>query len=459
MRAVASKSLPPFALFVGYQLGGWASNEARAEEVKDSSKAEPAILATKESSPPRLLQTHIVFRHGARTPVFWNPDLSESVDTEAFAGKCQAVNLPPGVAGSHAYPSLFRAAQLEVRDVDEKKPRRPKSVVDSFQLQAIYGECRAGQLTTLGAEQSAKLGKDLRERYGVIARNARADNRVWIRTSNVARCVATLQFVLGEFFYDDDDQGRLDEEERVFVTITAPNQTEWLYPNTNCSLMAQLMFAAKEDWSREPDPEAVEVVNKLKERVPEKTFKALRLDGYNFVRVRDYTVAYEAHGLKRPWVPEDDELAKKIEDLGAVQIARYLYHENASMSSVAARAGVGNLLKVFFDAILNPTEKSPQLSVVSAHDTTLMPILSACGAWDGSWPGFCSWVAFELWSDGKINLVFNGEVAKSFTVEEFTKLANELAPKDGEPWEAYCKRTHPTLPELAKKAGVHGDHW
>ena len=33
----------------------------------------------------------------------------------------------------------------------------------------------------------------------------------------------------------------------------------------------------------------------------------------------------------------------------------------------------------------------------SAHDTTLMPLLLAMGAFDGEWPPFAADVAFELY--------------------------------------------------------------
>jgi hypothetical protein len=251
-----------------------------------------------------------------------------------------------------------------------------------------------------------------------------------------------------------------DEEEQVFVTITSPNHSEWLYPNSNCSLMAQLMLAAKKDWSEDPGPEAPAILEKLRTRLPEKTIKALRLEGYNFVRIRDYLVAYEEHGLPRPWIDDDDELVKKVEKLGNEQIARYLYHDNSTMSAISARAGVGNLLKVLFHAILSPDDTTARVSIVSAHDTTLIPLLSACKAWDGTWPGFCSWIAFELWSDNLVRLVFNGKVARVYSMKEFEELANELAPKNGDTWEEYCKQSHPSLPALAElQVGGSGDHW
>ena len=424
----------------------------------------PSLLDSSEPSKPnkfeapRLLQTHIVFRHGARTPVFWDNSI-EGLDASAFRGKCEAVNLPPGVAGSHAYPLIFKAAQLDVRDVNGVRLRRPRSVVDAFQLQAIYAECRAGQLTTKGVEQSAKLGQELKARYGPIAQQARKENKLWVRTSNVARCVATLQFVLGEFFFEEDAKNSDEEEEQAFVTLTSPNQTEWLYPNNNCSLMAQLMFAARQDWSRDPGPEARAVVEKLRNRLSEQTFKAMKLDGFNFVRIRDYLVSYEEHGLPRPWIDDDDELVKQVERLGAEQIARYLYHDNDDMSTVSARAGVGNLLKIIFNAVLHPGNTTARVSIVSAHDTTLIPILSACRAWDGVWPGFCSWIAFELWSDDLVRLVFNGKVARTYSLKEFEALAERLAPKDGEPWEEYCKQSHPSIPPLEPSKGGPGDHF
>ena len=421
---------------------------------------EARASSQERSNQAKLLQAHIVFRHGARTPVFWNPNLTESLHTEAFRGKCELVNLPPGVAGSHAYPSFYKAVHLDIRDLDGEK-KRPRSTVDSFQLKAIYGECRAGQLTDLGAQQSANLGKELKNRYGDLSKKANHEKRLWIRTSNVARCVATLEFVLGEMFYDEDSG----EEEQIFTTMTAPNEIEWLYPNTRCSLMAQLMFAAKEDWSNDPVPGSVEVVEELRKRLPPKTFKALHIEGYNFVRVRDYLVSYEQHGLRRPWI-NDDELAKKIEDLGAQQIARYLYHGHDEFSVLSAQAGVGNLLKVIFDAVLkpkhvetDPKQSSPIVSIVSAHDTTLMPILSACGVWDGKiWPEFCSWLAFELWDNGTVKLVFNGEVSKSYTIEEFNALQNKLVPEDGRTWEDLCNDVHPSLPSLSATT-ASGDHW
>lgn len=360
-----------------------------------------------------------------------------------------------------------------MRDLDGKGPR-PKSDVDSSQLLQVYAECRSGQLTDLGAEQSAALGKTLKARYGELANRARQHDRLWIRTSNVARCVATLDYVLGEMFEKEANEAKAmeqvldggevsmgvvrDDNHAPFIALTTPNTLEWLYPNTqSCLLMAQLMNAAQEDWRANPPPEVKEIAERLRELLPASAYKALRVDTNNFVRVRDYLVSYEAHGLPLPWISKQPDLVKKVEDVGSIQIARYLYHADDKMSTVSARAGVGNLLKIISSAILRPTDTTPVMSIVSAHDTTLMPILSVFRAWDGkSWPGFCSWVAFELYSDDTVDMVFDGKVVKSYTLEEFEMVSEQLAPKDGKSWNDFCADLHPTL---STKVHNRGDHW
>jgi hypothetical protein len=147
----------------------------------------------------KLKQAHVVFRHGARTPVFYLPGL-DSIKVEQFRGKCSHVNIPPGLAGAYVLPPVDdkpREARMNVTGLDGASPR-PHPVVDSHQLRPVFGECRAGQLTDLGAEQSAALGRELKARYGdLMAMALERENGLFIRSSNVARCIATMGFVLG----------------------------------------------------------------------------------------------------------------------------------------------------------------------------------------------------------------------------------------------------------------------
>ena len=186
-----------------------------------------------------LIQAHVILRHGARTPVFYTPDLQ--VNLKGWAGKCSHVNIPPGIESAHILPTdgnKPKEANMNVLHHDGKQAR-PFSGVDAHQLVAVFGECRQGQLTDKGAEEAMSLGKELKKRYYSIYSKALEENRLWVRTTNVARCVATLSFVLGEF----------QSNKQIPLTVfTAPHLEEFLYPNGTCDLTSQLMKAASLDW-------------------------------------------------------------------------------------------------------------------------------------------------------------------------------------------------------------------
>ena len=378
-----------------------------------------AALANNVESPPttpHIVQAHIVFRHGARTPVFWNDKLG--VDIQAFQGKCAQVNTPPGISGSHVIPSAFRSAHLDLRDLDGTSGR-PFSPIDANQLRPVYGDCRVGQLTDLGAAQSAALGRTLHERYHALAVEARRANKLFLRSTNIARCVATMQFVLGEVFPED---------RAVFLGLTASPKEESLYPNpTHCPLLADQMESAKLVW--ESGTEHDEVVEAVRHALPKDAFAELRIEGANFVRIRDYLVAYAAHDLPQPWTQLDAHVADQIHALGTLQIF--------SILKSTAKASVGALLGIF-DQFMR--EDGVRLSLVAAHDTTLIPILAAMELTnDVVWPDFCSWVAFEHWSDGRVEVVFNGTTRRVFkTSAEFHAILAPLLHPTQESWKSYC---------------------
>lgn len=410
--------------------------------------AQPSLCDSAE--PAVLVQSHVIFRHGARTPVFWDTRLG--IDTSAFRGKCAGVNSPPGAAGPHAVPSAFRSANLDLRGLDGESPR-PHSAVDQHQLELVYEECRAGQLTSLGAQQSASLGKALRERYSTLAQHAREGNALYIRTSNVARCVATLQFVLGELFPTDAG---------VFRGVTATSEEEYLYPNpTHCQITATLMHNAKRDWEAaqgQADAESKAVVDQLRLALPPSAFAALRIaPGSNFVRVRDYLVSYHAHGLPKPWSELDDEVAQKAQQLGTKQVAAFMNHHNKELSKLSSQAGVGNLLRLVHDSLACEGER---MSLISAHDTTLMPLLSALEVWDGeTWPDFCAWIAFELYSDNTVHVVFNGQTVRHFaSKQDFDRFLSSVLPQGKKSWKEFCDEPH-LGPASSSASSSRGDTW
>jgi hypothetical protein len=432
---------------------------------------ETKSITTSNKPNKKLIQAHVVFRHGARTPVFYADGIVSKEMAELFKGKCENVNGPPGIYPGDVLPKRNhgdqkepRARALILKDLDGGK--RPPSEVDRFQLTKVYGECRAGQLTDLGAEQSMKLGQTLYSQYKDLFHQVRSkDGGLFLRTSNVARCVATLAYVLGEFEIEDDAE---------LQVLTAHNHVETLYPNSRCALTALLFDAAKLDWSKNPTEEAIVTARTLRDKLPTSVAEKLRTDGYNFIRIRDYLVAYETHGLPLPWIDNDPELVKRVERIGAMQIARYLYHDT-HLSDASSKAGIGQLLLVLTDMMKSKDEK---MSLISAHDTTLMPLLSACRVWDGiSWPEFCSYITLEVWGNDKddanlnqaemlnqrtVRVIFDGKLLLETSLRDFL---NRIQPVLPDPKSDPCS-IHgtgvqlPILPDSYGKQSVEiKDHW
>lgn len=95
------------------------------------------------------------------------------------------------------------------------------------------------------------------------------------------------------------------------------------------------------------------------------------------------------------------------DEVTALTIGRLLQQLAANMTAAAsagARGGANGTSAAEFG----------RLALFSAHDVTLLPLLSALGQHQRSWPGFASWLSFELWRDDggaghSVRVLHNGE--------------------------------------------------
>lgn len=394
------------AFAVGVGLGSWVAAAAYFAYLARVERLPPirSRASTSTSTEKKLVQAHVVFRHGARTPVFGTPGLLDDAQRARFTGMC---------LGQHA--RSVRVAQLTLdvlpsspsSDANVSRARSTHLHVQPETAVVTYGECAAGQMTDLGARQSVQLGRELVARYGALW-NGETTTR-WLRTSQTPRCVETLAHVLHEF------------NALPARAWTALPHTETLYPHANCALIARLFALSRTEWVHEAsrDPE----VDAIVARVPVETREKLRLhDLRSVVRLRDVITSYEAHGLPRPWLDgdeDDEDLVRAVDRLGTRQVAHFLRHGGRTYDEVAARAGIGRFLR---DVVAFVHEPGERVSLVSAHDTTLMALMSALGVWDGeTWPGFCAWLALEVWEEEEeentkrrrtLRVVYNGETRR-----------------------------------------------
>ena len=414
------------------------------------------------SGPPsgyKLVSAHVVFRHGARTPVFVCPGL-EGVEWPV----CRGVNGPPAVAGD-GLPALpgVTFAQLHTTDITGNG-KRPHSTADARQAGTweLKGGCRAGQLTDLGATQAAALGRELRRRYGVLLDPA--GSTVDARSTNVARCVATLSAVLGAML--PEARGAID------VRIQS-SKLEDLTPNVGaCPRMAELMSANRSRWVGGGAGEgAAAFAGELEAALDnDAQAEALGLRELNFVRLRDWVVALEAHGLPVPFRLSELQV-DTLDVLGARQVAAYMgWRTEGELPAV--KAGIGHLLQSIAGDF---SAAERRLRLTSAHDTTVLPLLIALGIYDGLWPPFCANVAIELWEDQSrsevslreamtrkarerflVRVVYNGEEATRMSLPRFVDFVKSRQPDRS--WEHEChKYGSGERPGAAAPAG--GSHW
>jgi hypothetical protein len=106
---------------------------------------------------------------------------------------------------------------------------------------------------------------------------------------------------------------------------------------------------------------------------------------------------------------------------------------NPQLNALAIGGFLSDILAIFSDTVTastHPGTPAPKLSVFSGHDSTLFPLLTALGAFDGGWPPYASYLTLELlrvrgsgsgsgsWGDAgntgsdayRVRLIYNGRM-------------------------------------------------
>uniref|UniRef100_A0A7S3PFY8 Acid phosphatase n=1 Tax=Aplanochytrium stocchinoi TaxID=215587 RepID=A0A7S3PFY8_9STRA len=405
----------------------------------------------------RLVNAHVIFRHGARTPVFPCPGL-EHLQWD----KCKHVNRPTGMGGGPAIGlGDVHFKQLHVVHLDEGLPK-PYSYVDDRAVRFNWlpgGTCRVGQLTDLGSKQASELGKALRERYGDLIEHNSAN--VYARSTNVARCLATLSAVLGSLLPDNVHD--------VIKVDTLRNHEEYLTPNTRiCEKMSHIIRTGREEWLTDPGKQVKQLIEEMKAKLTKEQFESLDLPSNNLVRLRDWIVAIEAHEIKLPWEMSKEQI-EAVDDLAVQQVSRYVgFRRDEKVSKAGMRLSIGRYVSEVLKEMRRA--KEGMLYLTSAHDTTLVPLLITLDLFEEKqkWPGFCSDVAIELWEDLSVaepnemitsggsdncyfvRILYNGEEKCKLLLTEFEELLEDRTPSS---WKDECKVGHDV--KILAESGSH----
>ncbi|RUS73222.1 hypothetical protein EGW08_019023 [Elysia chlorotica] len=165
----------------------------------------------------RLRQVQVMFRHGARTPIYTMPNVSEVDYEPEFLNRDHQESIFP-----YEKISCVDGSQLEWSDYEKSLSKR-----------FLRGGTTAGTLTGVGREQTYLLGRRMRESYRRALGISSFDPRdIRILSSNVRRTVESAQGVVAGFYGKDELVDYAKRFRPVQIEISDPDYNI-LIPNTH----------------------------------------------------------------------------------------------------------------------------------------------------------------------------------------------------------------------------------
>jgi len=340
----------------------------KASVYSDNQKHETGSLDTVRV-PGDLIFSQVIFRHGARTPVY------------EVKGDSGSWNL--------CSPDMYQKYLLPV-DIISLSPSNPNPVEDDSlsEESTSINVCKRGQLTSFGVQQMFTAGSLFRKRY--FEELHLLDQQDWktqlyVRSTFMKRAVQSAQAFL---------QGLLAsvalQDEKVSIHVLDKKE-ENLFPNSyQCPRIKELYAAARK----------LLADNKEEFVMPELKAGYWNLQSpLDFIRLRDVIISREAHGL--PPLESDDGTklpCREVVERGHRAMSHLVLGYNEKMREESLKLSGGLLLNELLSHMKDRIQgkPSPKCYLYSGHDTTLLPLLCMLQLYNDEWPPFGSFLAIEL---------------------------------------------------------------
>jgi len=363
------------------------------------SETKPAALLRGEYE---LVHVTAVFRHGARAPIS-NCD-KEGVNDISW-GLCDA-SARMSAAIEQGHDEILRLVQHG----DESRPPRPSAVDASQRLTVLDGGCRCGELTVHGYAQAERLGIKLRELYGAVE-----PEFLQTRTTHVARCVLSLRGVLSTLVKKQTQKVQI-------PALTCHASDEWLTPSVRgCPRLGELWAQLKKDNAGYIRT----LLQPLTKKMPEQIQDIYKLPN-TAIPLKDVLISRRGNALSMPW-GIDDEFISAVDNAAAEEVTKLVGSPNNDKASllllqlVAGRL-VHDIRSHLFQQVTRSEHRHPTIRLISAHDTTILPLLVALGIYDNRWPPFCACCTIELYKNKHdhefyVRVCYNGATSAHIAAE------------------------------------------
>lgn len=294
------------------------------------------------------------------------------------------------------------------------------------------GEATLAQLTARGASELRNLGASLRRHLvdGAALLPAALDpSLLYARSTNSRRTQQSLQNVLLGLYPAEENSGAAPR-----MPLRVGPRSDPMLPNGDgrCARIPELIQQMKREGYvgyQLPDHEG------MLDRAS--AVLGYPRDAMKWSEAREVLTCYEAHGLEMPeGVGITAELIDEIIAYTGWMWWKWFEHPEVG------RLSIGRLLKEVQDMIGGALDgwDDRKLAIFAGHDSTIVPVLVALGLYDGSWPPYASYVAFEAaqgpQGEHLVRVVFNHE-------EQRLPSATGV----WVPWRDFQERLRPWIPE------------
>ncbi|GLE05258.1 hypothetical protein PINS_up014258 [Pythium insidiosum] len=286
-----------------------------------------------------------------------------------------------------------------------------KTYIDGGNI--LNGTCRIGGLLPEGRQQHLTNGQFLRDAYvgdGPLKLFPSSDLKdcprgsIYLRSDDEERTVGSGQALIDGLFPPDGTSPPLDS---ILTWNVKDYAIDYLAMNDRiCPMMgyiANLSNAAPDFVRHRKDPATVKMEKEFYKRVGNFSWNSI-LECLSISRCNDLPLP--------PGV--DEELFTKVFSEVETREAYFLLFNDSWYAKVAMQPAVNELL-VKLDAALNGTSDAPRLSVMMAHDSTIIPMLAAIQRqhWDRKWTPYAGMLIMELYKtkakSHAVRLLFMGQ--------------------------------------------------